>query len=1262
MTVSPVLSSLLRRGARWLAALLALSAAGFATLAALMFFWVLPNIADHRDTVASLLSRALGQRVTLEAVSGAWQQARPEFRLQGVRLYDPQGRPALYLPELEASFAWRSLLLLELRLNRIDLQGLVLGVRRARDGHFYVGGIPVDPAASDSGFTRWLLRQGQVNVGKATLTWIDEVRDAPPLVLDAVDFSLTRTLRVHRLQLRAVPPPQLAQPLTVEAKLSMRDVDDYTTWSGTVDAAVAGVSLPRLAAWLALPYQPTEGRGALKLRFQVARGALAGVAAGMDLRAVGGTTLGEGLPPLRLAQVYGRAAWQRVAGGQRVVFEDLRVALPGATLGAPFNVGVAWNGTSREITAQAFGLGGWQSILPSLPMDAALRARLQALQPQGRFDDLRLRWRGTEPGIDNFTIAAHFSGLGVAASGRQPGLANLSGRVDGDARAGVFEIDSAELELSLPEVFREPSFRFDSVLARGSWKKTQGGRRLTLDEMRFANADLAGTASGHYELIAGHPGIVDLRARLDRADGAAVHRYFPKKIGDNTVDWVKRGVVGGRSDDVRFELKGDLARFPFERGDGVFRVDAQVHDAVIDYVPGWPRIEDIVGRLLFQGKAMQVTSSQARIYGVALESVKVAIPDLIHHDEVLHIDGEASGPAADFIRFANTSPVGEQLRGVTRGLDGSGPMHLALGLEVPLRRAHETTVAGTLSFQDNSLLRRGLPRLDRVRGAIDFTGHTVAAQGVVAQFLGGPLRVDAATRDGEVQIVAQGRATAAGMRPLLGEAWGTRLTGQAAWRGEIGLQTASERIRVESDLVGLGSSLPAPLSKPADQPLPLRISSQPLANTRLNEVLLGQTVGVVWRSVGGQFERGEIRFGGPATLPREGGLRLAGTGQGLDISGWTALLAAGAQGKPAPALSSIDLGFGALDVLGRRYRDVRVQGGMRAGQLRAEVTGRGMSGVLSYLPEAAGQPGRVSAQFRQLTIPARDSGAGAAAGVDIDASDFPVLDLAVDDFRLQELELGRLEAVARGAPEGTVIERLRLTHADSVFDMSGLWHDDGLSETRADLNLKVLDAGRFLTRFGYPDTMSRGIVEVQGHAAWEGSPADFSFRTLAGQLDLKARGGQFLKVEPGAGKLLGVLSLQSLRRRLSFDFRDIFNEGYAFDDIGATLRIARGVVYSDDFRMRGPAAKVNMSGLADLNQETVQLRMKVIPKLSEGVAVAGALIAGPLAGVGALAAQKLLRDPVEEVISQEYMVTGPWAAPEVNKLPRGKTAVPDSEP
>jgi uncharacterized protein (TIGR02099 family) len=1260
MTVFPALHLLLRRALRGLAALAALGVLGFALAAALMFFWVLPNIADHRDTVASLMSRALGQRVTLEAVSGVWQQARPEFRLRGVRLYDPQGRPALYLPELEAAFAWRSLLFLEPRFNYIELQGLSLDVRRGRDGHFYVGGIPVNPADPASGFSSWLLRQGRVHGGGVSLTWLDEVRNAPPLVLDKVDFTLANKRHTHHLQLRAVPPASLARPLTVDARLGSRNTDDIRTWNGSVDATVAGVSFPRLAHWLALPYQPQQGWGALALKFEVAQGALAGVIAGIDLHAVE-TRLGTGLPALRLAQVRGQASWKRDADGQRLAFENLRVAQTGATLGPPFNIGLRWGAASREISAHAFTLGNWQALLPSLPMEAALRTRLQTLQPQGRFDTLRLRWDGAQPSLDNFSIAARFRGLGVATVDNQPGLANLTGQIEGDARAGAFEIDSVQLGLSLPALFREPVLAFDSVRARGNWKKTPRGRRLSVDELAFANADMAGTAQGHYELIPGQHGVIDLTARLSRAAGTAVYRYFPKTVGDRTVEWVKQSVLAGHSDDTRLVLKGDLAQFPFEQGNGVFRVDVRVKDAVIDYVPGWPRIDGIEGRLLFEGKTMEVNASRARIYDVALSPVKVVIPDLLHHDELLRVDGEARGAAQDFIRFANTSPVSERLRGFTDALGADGPMKLALSMQVPLRRSQDTTLAGRLSFQGNTLRPPGLPRFEQVRGDVAFTGDSLSAQAVTAQFLGGGLRIDTAQRAGRVQILAQGRATGAAMTAWLGAQWDGRLSGQASWRGQFDLEPAGERIRIESDLAGLGSSLPAPLAKTAAQRLPLLVTGLPVADGQQREMQFGKTVGAVWRSEGGRVDRGEIRFGGPAVMPQDPGLRLAGSGSSLDLTGWLALLPRG-EGAGAVTVSALDLNFDTLDLMGRRYQEVRLQGRTRGGLLRTQVSARGMNGVLAYRPEAGDKPARISAQFGRLTLPARGSPAVAVAGVNMKAADFPVLDVNVEDFRLQDLALGRLEAVAHGAPQGLVIENLQLTHADSVFRMSGLWRASVPSETRADLSLNVLDAGKFLARFGYADMIRRGSAEVQGNATWEGSPADFAFGTLAGQLDFKARGGQFLKVDPGAGKLLGVLSLQSLPRRLNFDFRDIFNQGYAFDDIGATLRIARGVVYSDDFRMRGPSAKVNMSGLADLNQETVQLRLKVIPKVSEGVAVAGALIGGPLAGVGALAAQKLLRDPVEEAISQEYMVTGPWQGPDVKRLSKARTETQVPEP
>lgn len=1261
MTVPLVASSIARRALRVLLGLAALAAAAGATAAALMFFWVLPNIAEHRDTVAGLLSRAVGQRVTLEAVSGDWRQARPEFRLQGVRLYDTERRPALYLPELRATFSWRSLLLLEPRFSRIRLQGLALDVRRTRDGRFYVGGVAVDPADRSGGLSDWLLRQGRLELDDATLAWRDETRAAPPLVLQAVDLTLVNVRREHRLALTATPPAALARPFSVDARLRAQKGAGPARWSGAVMVRVAGVDFPRLAQWLDVPQQPSSGWCALNVRFEIAAGALTGVAAGLDLRNVD-TVLAAGLTPLSLARAHGQATWRRAAGGHTLAFDDLRLALPGGRLGAPFDLALAWNAGAREVTARALPLSGWQTLLPSLPMDAALREQLRRLQPRGRLDALSLRWTGTQPGPDNFALNARFSGVGIATADARPGFDNLSGQIEGDAAGGRFALDSTQARLTWPAVFREPVLGFDLLRASGRWTTTAQGRQLTLERAVFANPDLAGTAQGHYRPVAGGPGRIDLAARLTRVDGPAVYRYFPKKIGDHTVDWVRQAVVAGRSDDVRLTLRGDLADFPFDRGDGEFLVDARVQDAILQYLPGWPRIEDVEARLRFAGKTMRIDTTRARIYGVALAPVSARIPDLIHRAEELTVEGVANGPLQEFIRFANFSPVAERLRGVTDALDGNGALRLALKIEVPLRHSVDTRVQGRLSFLGNTLFPPGLPRLEQVRGELDFTRDRLSADNLSARLLGGPLRVDAETRDGRVRVLAQGRATAAGLAPWLGASWSRRLSGEAAWRGQIDLDAGGERMRIESDLVGIESRLPAPLTKAAAQPLPLVVVSDPGAGARQQSVRLGRTVSAIWQNTaGGRFGRGEIRFGGQAVLPAEPGLRLAGSGQGLDLTGWAALLPDG-DGDGPLALSSIDLGFAAFDLMGRRFENVRLMGRSRNGLLRTEVSGRGMNGVLTYRPARGTdrrEPARLSAQFDQLTIPAAAPASGMADGINMKAGDFPVLDIAVADFRLQDRPMGRLQAQAHGAARGLVIDSLQIAHPDSVFRMSGVWHDGGQSETRATLSLEVVDAAHFLGRFGYPGTLRRGSAELRGDARWRGSPADFAFATLAGQIDFRAANGQFLRIEPGAGKLLGVLSLQSLPRRLNFDFRDIFNDGFAFDDIEATLRVARGVVYSDDFRMRGPAAKVNMSGLADLNRESVQLRVKVIPKLSEGVAVAGALIGGPLAGVGALAAQKLLRDPIEEATSREYLVAGPWLSPDISRLARAGAGAPE---
>jgi uncharacterized protein YhdP len=247
--------------------------------------------------------------------------------------------------------------------------------------------------------------------------------------------------------------------------------------------------------------------------------------------------------------------------------------------------------------------------------------------------------------------------------------------------------------------------------------------------------------------------------------------------------------------------------------------------------------------------------------------------------------------------------------------------------------------------------------------------------------------------------------------------------------------------------------------------------------------------------------------------------------------------------------------------------------------------------------------------------------------------------------------LGKLELKATPQERDWRIEQLKITNPESALNVEGVWQS-WLANPRTAVNVRwdISDVGRTLTRLGYPEGVRRGTAVIGGSLAWNGGPQQLDYATLSGNFVLQSVKGQFLKMEPGIGKLLGVLSLQSLPRRLSLDFRDVFGEGFAFDEVLGAVKIDRGIANTDNFRISGPSARVVMSGAVDLNKETQNLRVKVNPHVSDGVSIVGAIAGGPIAGLAAFIAQKLLKDPLDEMTAFHYNVTGTWAEPVVARV------------
>jgi uncharacterized protein YhdP len=247
--------------------------------------------------------------------------------------------------------------------------------------------------------------------------------------------------------------------------------------------------------------------------------------------------------------------------------------------------------------------------------------------------------------------------------------------------------------------------------------------------------------------------------------------------------------------------------------------------------------------------------------------------------------------------------------------------------------------------------------------------------------------------------------------------------------------------------------------------------------------------------------------------------------------------------------------------------------------------------------------------------------------------------------RVEVLALNRLNARAEREWR---LDRFNVTVPEASLVATGEWlPGKGLRQTQMNFKLDIKDAGKLLARLSLPGQLGGGHGKLEGDILWQGSPMDFDDASLGGHLKLNIEVGQFLKTDPGLAKLLNVLSLQSLPRRLTLDFRDVFSEGFAFDSLRGDVAIDKGVASTHNLQMRGVNAAVMMEGQADIAHETQHLTVVVIPEINAGTASLLVAAVNPVIGLGSFVAQYILRQPFMSAATKEFLIDGTWADPRV---------------
>jgi uncharacterized protein (TIGR02099 family) len=449
---------------------------------------------------------------------------------------------------------------------------------------------------------------------------------------------------------------------------------------------------------------------------------------------------------------------------------------------------------------------------------------------------------------------------------------------------------------------------------------------------------------------------------------------------------------------------------------------------------------------------------------------------------------------------------------------------------------------------------------------------------------------------------------------------------------------------LRSNLVGMAIQLPAPFNKPASQELAFNIEKkQTKPSDDSIDIKYGNIVAakILRTEQAGKlaFERGDIGVNMAAEAPNQAGLSLHGKLDYLDANDWLALFnKPGSKADASPiSINKANVAVQKLDVFGRRINAVKLIAQPNTTGLQMTIESQEITGNAEWQSAGNGKiiarlknhPNKVAEKkdFRKLT------------------NSYPALDVTADNFQLGNKNLGRLELNAFETGDDWTIQKLKITNPDSTLSADGSWHNWTRNpNTNLKFTLNVDNIGKTLKRFGQPDAVKGGEAEVIGQLQWAGSPHEFDTNSLDGNFKLEAKKGQILKVQPGVGRLFGLLTLQSLPRRLSLDFRDLFSDGFAFDKISANAKIENGIMRSDDFFMTGPAAETSIKGETNLKTETQKLKVNVTPHVSDSLSLA-ALAGGPIAGAAAFVAQKILKDPFNKIISSEYTITGTWDKP-----------------
>jgi uncharacterized protein (TIGR02099 family) len=1257
--------NLLRRVAKFFAYF----AAGVVILLAIvvgLFRLFLPRLPEYQEEIKIWASTEIGVSVEFTGMDARWGLSGPELKFYNAELLRQDTMVRLVAAE-EVSIGVSLVRFIvdgTLQVDRVVVRETSIEVRQLENEQWMIQGSLIDD-----------LREMQQGTGRE-IGEIEFLGQNIELLLLQPGDQRPKRIDIGRLQVRSDSvrlavdaslnlPRELGGRVTLAATQLLAPPVEERSWDVDIEAGelrLAGLSQLHEAR----AAQFVSGSGSIDLSLEYAGGEIESATADFSFEEI----LHEKGEPFDVA---GRLEFSQDNVGWLLAADDLRLTTPsGSWPESSFHVETSVGRDGQiimlNVRASHINLSDGALLEPWLTeQQNTLRSQLDL---SGVVRDLNATLSDIDTDTLRYDVAVDLDKVGISAYEKFPGVRGFSGNLRADRAGGLLAISAEDMSISIPDYLAQ-NITLDAAAGTVIWRRSGNRTTFLSDHIEISNSIIESDTNVELTFLdGGGAPVIDLDSTWSVSDISAARQYLPQKImKPKLYDWLNQALVGGRIPRGKTRLYGPLDKFPFDNDEGRLLIDANIRDATLLYHTQWPAAELINLEVGLENLRLYSKRSRTINAGNEVIDAKVEIGDF--RTPVLTVEGFATGQLETIRQFAMQSPIGlffgGQLERVTVGGDAS----FDLSLTVPLQDWENFDFSTRIQSNNGSVQIEGFqPPVIDLNGFVMIDRESITSEALSGQFLGRPIAIELQPAPDSMpgyrlMANATGVATATGLSEGFDIPLDSYLKGETPYAADLYFprsrqeEPAPFRIEIESELTGIAVSLPAPLGKAADEAIHLASTIELLAED--NAIAAAGTAGelLAWSSTfvklddHWDFDRGVLTIGGDPITPAETrGLHIRGNTEYFRLREWLDLSKSdNAEFGLVDRIRSIQLNIDSLYLLGQHVVDHNVRLDRSGEDWSVQIEGDNFSGS-AVIPYEFTAERVLTLDMERLLLPGDDTAADDEVARDVDPRSLPSISLKASEFALGDRYLGVVEATFQRTEAGLVTTDLLAT--DATFTISGeaSWLADAADpsgyRSAISASLASTDIEATMQRLAYEPGIEGDQLSIDFGLSWSGGPREDFMDSLDGDVKVAFGAGQLVEVEPGAGRVFGLMSVGALPRRLSLDFSDVFTKGFGFDEIKGDFRLDSGDAYTCNLSLAGPAADIGIVGYANLVDREYGQTAVVSANVGNTLPIVGAVIAGPQVAAALLIFSQIFKKPLQDMGQVYYTIDGSWDEPTVD--------------